>query len=79
VGVTRGALPFVAFTQVRNAWLRDERISYKAKGLLAYLSSHAEGYRLSQAQIVRQGTDGARLRRVRARRTRTRRVPHPKP
>jgi hypothetical protein len=56
--VTRGALPFVAFTQVRNAWLRDERISYKAKGLLGYLASHAEGYRLSQAQIVRQGTDG---------------------
>jgi hypothetical protein len=51
-------MPHVAFTQIRNVWLRDRRISLKAKGLLGYLASHAEGYRLSQAQIVRESTDG---------------------
>jgi hypothetical protein len=51
-------MPHIAFTQIRNAWLRDRRISWKAKGLLGYLASHAEGYRLSQAQIIREATDG---------------------
>jgi hypothetical protein len=43
---------------LRNCWLRDERTSLKAKGLLGYLMSHAEGYKISQAQIIRQNDDG---------------------
>jgi hypothetical protein len=58
VGVTVDELPFVAFTPLRNVWLRDRRISYKAKGLLGYLRSHAAGYRCSQAQMVRESDDG---------------------
>jgi hypothetical protein len=58
VAVICDELPYVAFTQVRNAWLRDRRISWKAKGLLAYFRSHTGGYRLSHAQMVREATDG---------------------
>lgn len=48
----------VRFTQVRNEWARDRRISSKARGLLTYLHSHQDGYELSLAQIVRDCTDG---------------------
>lgn len=51
-------LPGVAFTMLRNCWLRDARVSYKAKGLLGYLRSHATGYKCSQAQMVRESDDG---------------------
>ena len=32
------------FTQVPNSWLRDERLSLRAKGLLAQLMSHSDGW-----------------------------------
>lgn len=35
------------FTQIPNNWLRDERLSLKAKGLLAQLLSHAPGWSLT--------------------------------
>lgn len=56
VKVTRP--PTVRFVQVRNEWARDRRIGLKEKGLLTYLHSHADGYELSLAQIIRDSTDG---------------------
>jgi hypothetical protein len=50
--------PTVRFTQVRNEWARDRRLTWKARGLLTYLHSHADGYELSLAQIIRDGPDG---------------------
>jgi hypothetical protein len=50
--------PTAAFTLLRNVWVRDRRISYKAKGLLGYLSSHSDGYRCTFAQIVNESGDG---------------------
>lgn len=35
------------FTQIPNAWVRDPRISLKAKGLLAQLMSHQPGWKVS--------------------------------
>lgn len=35
------------FTQVPNEWIRDRRLSLKAKGLLAQLLSHATGWEIS--------------------------------
>jgi hypothetical protein len=58
VAVTVDELPCAAFTMLRNCWLRDGRIGYKAKGLLGYLRSHAAGYKCSQAQMVRESDDG---------------------
>lgn len=58
MAVIRTPLPNAAFTLIRNCWVRDSRISFKAKGLLAYLVSHSEGYACSQAQMVRESADG---------------------
>lgn len=41
------------FTQIPNDWLRDERLSLKAKGLLAQLLSHADGWSLSMATLAK--------------------------
>lgn len=58
MGVVRPEMPWEHFTPLRNCWLRDERISYKAKGILGNLMSHAPGFRVSQNLLVRQGKDG---------------------
>jgi hypothetical protein len=55
--VIRGAHDFdESFTRVPNRWLRDERLSLKAIGLLAQLHSHAVGWRLS-IQTLAQAND----------------------
>ena len=56
--VTRGGLPADNFTMIPNDWLRDARLSWKAKGLLAYIASHRAGYRLTRDQIVAEAADG---------------------
>jgi hypothetical protein len=39
------------FTQIPNKWVRDDRLSYKARGILAILMSHEIGWRTSQQQL----------------------------
>lgn len=39
-------------THIPNAWLRDPRLSYKARGLLAVLLSHADGFEISIAALA---------------------------
>jgi hypothetical protein len=58
MAVIRTPLPHASYTTLRNCWLRDPRISLKAKGLLGYLSSHSEHYRCSQAQMIAESDDG---------------------
>lgn len=48
------------FTQIPNAWVRDKRLSYKARGLLAELMSHEPGFSVSRESIARNGQDGDR-------------------
>lgn len=48
------------FTQLPNAWVRDKRLSYKARGLLAELMSHAPGFEVSRERLARNGQDGDR-------------------
>lgn len=58
-GVYREILAFEAnFTQVPNTWVRDGRISLKAKGLLIYLMSHEAGYEITLDRIQRDTKDG---------------------
>jgi hypothetical protein len=58
-GIFRGKLEFEnQFTQIHNAWVRDPKISYKAKGLLTYLLSHEVGYTITIGQIIRESGDG---------------------
>ena len=47
-----------SFTQIPNAWLRDTRLSFKARGLLAMLLSHSQGWELSIQSLVAQNLEG---------------------
>jgi hypothetical protein len=58
VAIRRGSIPADSFTIISNAWLRDPRLSLKAKGLAAYISSHAAEHVLSVEQILAENTDG---------------------
>lgn len=48
------------FTQIPNAYLRDSRLSYKARGLLAELMSHTPGFEVSRERLAANGADGDR-------------------
>jgi hypothetical protein len=46
------------FVQIPNAWLRDARLSFGARGLLAQLMTHDEGWNTSVAALVKNGPQG---------------------
>lgn len=46
------------FTQIPNSWLRDSRLSFKSRGLLALLLSHSQGWSLSIASLVTENLEG---------------------
>ena len=46
------------FTQIPNDWLRDSRLTFKARGLLGMLLSHSAGWSLSVQSISEQNQEG---------------------
>ncbi|MFJ9544393.1 hypothetical protein ACIRPX_45325 [Streptomyces sp. NPDC101225] len=46
------------FTQIANGLFRDTRISFKAKGIFGFISTHRDGWQLTIADLVRVGSDG---------------------
>lgn len=46
------------FTQIPNVWLRDSRLTFKARGILAMLMSHSAGWSLSIGAISEQNQEG---------------------
>jgi hypothetical protein len=46
------------YTQVPNGWLRDKRLSRRARGLLAELLSHRPGWRVTVESLVNSGPEG---------------------
>lgn len=46
------------FTQIPNDWLRDGRLSLKARGLLALLMSHTPGWSVSIKSLITQNMEG---------------------
>lgn len=57
--VERGPLPADNFTMLSNQWIRDDDLSFKARGVLSWLSSHAVGFRVSLERIAaRSKRDG---------------------
>ena len=46
------------FTQIPNAWLRDERLSFKARGLISLVMSHSRGWSLSINALAEQNQEG---------------------
>lgn len=46
------------FTQIKNSWLRDERLTFKARGLLAYIESHTQGWEISVQWLAANNPEG---------------------
>lgn len=46
------------FTQIPNEWLRDTRLSFKARGLLALVMSHSQGWSLSVNYLAENNQEG---------------------
>ncbi|WP_405933695.1 hypothetical protein [Streptomyces sp. NBC_00827] len=58
VGIRRGVMAADQFTQVANALFRDTQLSFKAKGIFGYVSTHRNGWQVTIADLVRLGPDG---------------------
>ncbi|MEV6758416.1 hypothetical protein [Streptomyces sp. NPDC051214] len=56
--VRRGEMAGDRFTQIANAFFRDPRISFKAKGIFGLISTHRDGWRVSVAELARCGPEG---------------------
>ncbi|WP_399181377.1 hypothetical protein [Streptomyces sp. TLI_185] len=46
------------FTQIANALFRDSGLSFKAKGIFGYVSTHRNGWQVTVTDLVRLGPDG---------------------
>ncbi|WP_167751995.1 hypothetical protein [Streptomyces sp. H23] len=57
-GIRRGVMAADQFTQVANALFRDSQLSFKAKGIFGYVSTHTNGWQVTIADLVRLGPDG---------------------
>lgn len=47
-----------SYTQIPNAWMRDKRISRKARGLLAEMMTHREGWEVTIDGLSDAGPEG---------------------
>lgn len=57
--ITRTKLSFDDhFTQVPNAWVRDKRLSRRARGLLVELLSHSIGWEITIDSLMEVGPEG---------------------
>jgi hypothetical protein len=56
--LSRRNLPTDHFTIISNDWLRDEALSWGARGLLCWLASHAVGFEITEDAIVEAGPLG---------------------
>ncbi|WP_051742416.1 hypothetical protein [Streptomyces xylophagus] len=57
-GVRRGVMAGGQFTQIANGLFRDGRLSYRAKGIFGYVSTHRDGWQVTVAELVRRGREG---------------------
>lgn len=46
------------FTQIPNEWLRDNQLTFKARGLLALIMSHSQGWSLSIGKLAQESMEG---------------------
>jgi hypothetical protein len=46
------------FTQISNSLLEDNRLSWKAKGILSYLMSRPDNWKVNKVDIQRKATEG---------------------
>ncbi|MCX5357228.1 hypothetical protein OG864_00300 [Streptomyces sp. NBC_00124] len=57
-GIRRGVMAADQFTQLANGLFRDERLSFKAKGLFGLISTHRDGWQVAVTDLARRGRDG---------------------
>lgn len=59
MSIRRVRLPFEEqYVQIPNAWMRDKRLSRRARGLLAEIMTHQAGWVISVASLWKNGTEG---------------------
>ncbi|MBT2503001.1 hypothetical protein [Curtobacterium sp. ISL-83] len=59
MGIRRSHLSFEGrYVQIPNDWVRDERLSRRAKGMLVELMSHRVGWHITIAALQRTGPEG---------------------
>lgn len=59
MAIKRTRLAFEAnFTRIPNEWLRDKRLSRRARGLLAELMTHQVGWDITVESLMEGGTEG---------------------
>jgi hypothetical protein len=58
--IVRGPRPADAFALIHREALADGRLSFKARGILAYLLALPDGAEISPERITKSGTDGER-------------------
>ncbi|EMF23351.1 hypothetical protein H114_29026 [Streptomyces gancidicus BKS 13-15] len=63
-GIRRGVMAADQFTQIANGLFRDGRLSYRAKGIFGYVSTHRSGWQVRIADLARLGPDGREAVRV---------------
>lgn len=56
--IVRSPRPDTGFTVLANHVLRDVRLSWRARGILAYLLSMPDNWRTSSAQLARHAPEG---------------------
>ncbi|MER8062598.1 hypothetical protein [Streptomyces sp. NPDC094022] len=58
-GIRRKPMAGGHFTQIANSLFRDSRLSFKAKGIFGYVSTHQDGWHITTAELVCRGREGA--------------------
>lgn len=57
MNIIRAPRPDSGFTIIRNDLLRDENLSYRARGVLVYILSNVDGWRSSVEDLARHGKE----------------------
>ncbi|WP_328876345.1 hypothetical protein OHT76_43410 [Streptomyces sp. NBC_00287] len=58
VGIRRGVMAADQFTQIANGLFRHPKLSFRAKGIFGYVSTHQDGWHVTVADLVRRGREG---------------------
>ena len=57
-GIVRAPRPTRGYTEIANSTARDERLSYRARGILLRLLSNQDGYRMTSEDLAHAGREG---------------------